>query len=383
MSFPYRNLFVLTAVMFVGLSPSAVLGQEDIRDDAVKAAASTAAANTAFTPLVPPKLPESLYSADWRFGLAQADQQSQAPPERGLVGPSKLVPSTWSDLAAFRRRRSSWGILGSSDRQTVGTTPFDLQLPSLRSALQPALQGAQAQTPPEPAHTGFKALIFETASDFNAYPRRQSAWVILGIGGAAAALGHPVDDEVNTKLAGSDAAGQFFAPGKYIGSFYAQAGVATGLYVVGRYMLPHAEGAPKTNKVSHIGFDMLRALVVSQTLTQGIKIAVRRDRPTGECCAFPSGHASATFATAAVIERHFGYRGSWPMFVIASYVATSRLHDNRHFLSDVMFGAAVGVSSGWTVVGRHRQSQFALTPVPVRGGMMVALTRQVATPDTR
>jgi membrane-associated phospholipid phosphatase len=84
-----------------------------------------------------------------------------------------------------------------------------------------------------------------------------------------------------------------------------------------------------------VGFDMVRALIVSQTLTQGIKVAVRRDRPTGECCAFPSGHASATFATAAVIERHFGYRGSWPMFLIACYVATSRLHDNRHFLSDV------------------------------------------------
>jgi membrane-associated phospholipid phosphatase len=241
------------------------------------------------------------------------------------------------------------------------------------------LQDGQAEKPAEPAHTGFKALVLETARDFKTYPRRQSTWVMLGIGGAAAALAHPVDDEVNARLAGSDAAGKFFAPGKYIGSFYTQVGVATGLYVVGRYVIPHADGAPKTNKVSHIGFDMLRALIVSQTLTQGIKIAVRRDRPTGECCAFPSGHASATFATAAVIERHFGYRGSWPMFLIASYVATSRLHDNRHFLSDVLFGGAIGVSSGWTVVGRHGRSQFALTPMPVRGGMMVAVTRESPT----
>ena len=141
-------------------------------------------------------------------------------------------------------------------------------------------------------------------------------------------------------------------------------------------MLPHAEGEPKTNKVSHIGFDMLRALIVSQPLTQGIKISVRRDRPTGECCAFPSGHASAAFATASVLERHFGYRGAWPTFLIASYVAASRLHDDRHFLSDVVFGAAVGISSGWTVVGRHGRSQYALMPVPIRGGMMIALTRE-------
>jgi len=229
---------------------------------------------------------------------------------------------------------------------------------------------------PQPAHTGLKALIFETASDFNSYPRRKSTWVILAMGGVAAAIAHPFDDEITESLAGSEAAGKFFAAGKHIGAVYTQAGVAVGLYVVGRYMLPHAEGAPRTNKVSHIGFDLLRALAVSQALTQGIKVAVRRDRPTGECCAFPSGHASAAFATASVVERHLGYRGSWPTFLIATYVATSRLHDNRHFLSDVLFGASVGISSGWTVVGRHGRSNFALTPVAVPRGMMVAFTRK-------
>src|SRR4030095_982311 len=58
------------------------------------------------------------------------------------------------------------------------------------------------QKPPEPKHTGFKALLFETASDFNSFPRRRSTWVILGIGGAAAAIAHPFDDEVNEKLVG-------------------------------------------------------------------------------------------------------------------------------------------------------------------------------------
>jgi membrane-associated phospholipid phosphatase len=56
-------------------------------------------------------------------------------------------------------------------------------------------------------------------------------------------------------------------------------------------------------------------------------------------------------------------------------VATSRLVDNRHFLSDVMMGAAVGVASGWTAVGRGGPNQFVLQPVPVQGGMMIALTR--------
>ena len=49
--------------------------------------------------------------------------------------------------------------------------------------------------------------------------------------------------------------------------------------------------------------------------------------------------------------------------------------DNRHFLSDVIFGAALGEAVGWTVVGRHGRSRYALQPVPVPGGMMIALVR--------
>jgi membrane-associated phospholipid phosphatase len=236
------------------------------------------------------------------------------------------------------------------------------------------LSEQQASQPAPPMHTGFKALIFETGNDYKSYVRRPSTWVILAIGGGAAALAHPADEKVTRDFAGSVAIGRFFTAGKWIGTDYVQAGTAVSLYMVGRYLLPHADGGPKTNKVSHLGFDMLRALIVSQSLVQGIKVAVQRARPTGECCSFPSGHSSAVFATAAVLERHLGYRGAWPTFIIASYVAASRLHDKRHFLSDVVFGSALGITSGWTVVGRHGRSSFAVAPAPTPGGMMVRIT---------
>ena len=283
----------------------------------------------------------------------------------GLLTPKPDIPAPYQ-AARLSLPQIDWLVLAADDEAFA--------LAPLR--LRDAINQQPTEQHPEPAHTGFKALVLETGSDFKAFPRRRSTWVILGIGGAAAALAHPVDDEVNDRLVGSDAVGKFFAPGKYIGSLYVQAGTAVGLYVIGRYMLPHKDGEPKTNKVSHLGFDMLRALIVSQALTQGTKYAVRRDRPDGECCAFPSGHASATFATASVLERHLGYRGAWPTFAIAAYVATSRLHDNRHFLSDVLFGGALGIASGWTVVGRHGRSNYALMPVPVKGGVMVTLMRK-------
>ena len=67
--------------------------------------------------------------------------------------------------------------------------------------------------------------------------------------------------------------------------------------------------------------------------------------------------------------------------MIASYVAASRLSDNRHFLSDVVFGSALGIASGWTVVGRHGRTEYAMEPVPVRGGVMLSLQSRPRTDD--
>jgi membrane-associated phospholipid phosphatase len=239
----------------------------------------------------------------------------------------------------------------------------------------------QAPTPPVPTHSGFGALVRETGIDFGAFPRRRSTWALLAIGGAAALASHPADDYVNEHIVGSKAAEHVFVAGKWLGSVYVQSGTAAGLYLIGRYALPRAPDGSRTNKVSHLGFDLIRAQIVSQALVQGIKYAARRDRPTGECCAFPSGHAATAFAAASVLERHFGGRAAWPTLAAASYVAASRLIDNRHFLSDVMFGASVGLAAGWTVVGRHGRSTFALAPTPVRGGMLVALIKVPATPS--
>jgi len=228
---------------------------------------------------------------------------------------------------------------------------------------------------PAPTHTGFGAFVRTTAADFMSFPRRPSTWVILGIGAGSALLAHPIDDQVNGHIAGSTTAKRFFAPGKVLGAAGTQVAASVGLYFAGRYLVPAVEGEPRTNKYSHLGYDLLRAQILSQAFIHGIKYAVRRDRPTGECCSFPSGHAATAFAAASVLERHLGYRAAWPTLLAATYVATSRLHDNRHFLSDVLFGSSIGMATGWTIVGRHGRSEYALVPMPVHGGMGIALTR--------
>jgi hypothetical protein len=276
-----------------------------------------------------------------------------------MVAASVLVSGQWTAAAASEQT--------DDDRSKFFSHLFAPEPPA-RHLRQTA---AADQAPPEPKHTGLNALVRSTVSDFAAFPRRKSTWVILAVGGAAAAAVYPFDDELNEELKEADGLRKVLKPGKYLGYGWVQAGAAISLYVIGRYAMEPDEGT-HTNKVAHLGFDLLRANIVTQALTYGIKFAVQRDRPTGECCSFPSGHASVTFASAAVLERHFGYRASWPMFLISGYVSASRLTDNRHFLSDVLFGSALGMASGWTVVGRHGRDNFALLPVPVRGGVAVA-----------
>jgi len=235
--------------------------------------------------------------------------------------------------------------------------------------------GNSNDVPSKPEHTGWATLVKDTGRDFAAFPRRKSTWTLLAIGGAAALATHPADHYVERHIVGSTTAADVFRPGRWIGSSEVQVGTAVGLWAVGRYVVAPAAGESRTNKVSHLGFDLIRAQLLTEGLVQAMKYTVRRDRPTGECCAFPSGHAASAFAAASVLERHLGYRGSWPALAAATYVATSRLVDNRHFLSDVMFGAGIGMASGWTIVGRHGRESYSLQPMPVRGGIMVALIR--------
>jgi hypothetical protein len=203
------------------------------------------------------------------------------------------------------------GILG-----TVGTAAAQETVPASDSPAATAdLQEPQAKPVPpnpEPEHTGLAAVVFKTGADFKAFPRRKSTWVILGIGGAAAALAHPADNAVNRRLK-SNAAGNFFAPGKYVGSVYVQLGTAAGLYTIGRYILPESKDGKRTNKVSHLGFDLLRAASMRCAGTARTEKRIRSRRDT-RARRLPQRRCSS--ATSATVGR--GRRSRLP--------ATSPLH---------------------------------------------------------
>ena len=106
-------------------------------------------------------------------------------------------------------------------------------------------------------------------------------------------------------------------------------------------------------------------------MTQVLKVTVDRTRPNGGGHGFPSGHASATFATAAVIARRFGWRYGSLAYAAAAYVAASRIPDRQHYPSDVIFGAALGIAGAHTVDIPARAGRLSLGAAPLRGGAMV------------
>jgi membrane-associated phospholipid phosphatase len=58
---------------------------------------------------------------------------------------------------------------------------------------------------------------------------------------------------------------------------------------------------------------------------------------------FPSGHATSLFAIACAFS-YFYPRLRWPLYLLAICVSVGRLYLDRHYVSDVLGGAVIGIA---------------------------------------
>ena len=245
-----------------------------------------------------------------------------------------------------------------------------LNSPSLATAQivagdTPAAGDSTAVRPMRLDVPAFSTLFKDTVEDFGRLPSRDSLkWV--GIGVAAAALAHPVDRRASRALSTAPMLDKVFEPGKTVGGARFQLAGALATYAIGR--------ATRSSMTTRVGTDLLQAQLLSQALTTGIKMSVRRTRPDGQQYSFPSGHASVTFASATVLQRNLGWKVGLPAYGVATYVAASRIQEKRHFLSDVAFGAAIGIIAGRTVTVGRGNRRFAVAPAATAGGAGISFT---------
>ena len=230
------------------------------------------------------------------------------------------------------------------------------------SFLTPA-DGPQATATPPPAQANGSTaarLLRDVGSDYKNFFSVENAW-ILGIGGGAALAVHPADKSVAEHFQSENLT---LHGGEVWGSELFQMPLAVGWWAIG--------SAAGSQNQAETGRDLLRAQIQAVSWTYAIKLVTNRTRPNGDPHSFPSGHASASFATAMVLQEHFGWKVGVPAFAAAGYTAYSRLAGNDHWTSDVVFGAAIGIACGRTVTVHMRRMQIA--PVALRHGAGIFVT---------
>ena len=228
--------------------------------------------------------------------------------------------------------------------------------------LVPGCMSSAAQTD-APAPPPIGAVLREMPPDLWHFISWDTG-AVLSLGGAAALIGHVWDDDLAGEIETNVSLNNAMTPGHTYGAFTVQAFVGVGLYAGGWFA--------KKERLARTGADIMRAQVLSQIYVQAIKYTAQRERPDeSNHQSFPSGHSASAFATAGVLQRHYGWKAGVPATVVAAYVATARVHDNRHYLSDVIFGAAMGIAGERTVT--LHAGRYGVTLAPIAGAHRAGL----------
>lgn len=161
----------------------------------------------------------------------------------------------------------------------------------------------------------------------------------------------------------------------------------------GLYTLPFLGGlyiyglAAKDSKSKQVALGGVQAFVMATLTSQLFKHVLHRHRPYQdkppnpylwegpfkgfEHTAFPSGHTTTAFAVATVIASAYKETIWVPIlsYTIATGVGLSRMYDNKHWASDVLIGAALGVAVGKSVFHLMDQKSALSIGISDKGGI--------------
>jgi membrane-associated phospholipid phosphatase len=130
-------------------------------------------------------------------------------------------------------------------------------------------------------------------------------------------------------------------------------------------------------------YSMLEAAGLSTVSTEFLKLAAGRSRPSETTrvddwrragTSFPSLHASTAFAIGTVFAESGSDDSRWFRRIVgygtAGITSYARLHDNIHWLSDTVAGAALGIATARFTLNRRedRARRAGLVVVPLTGG---------------
>ena len=114
---------------------------------------------------------------------------------------------------------------------------------------------------------------------------------------------------------------------------------------------------PKIPKIPKIIVSTLSAAILSGF--SGLAMIPARLAAQGT-----SASTATSFAMAAVVDERYGWKGGVPAYLAAGLIGFSEIDQQRHTVSDVVFGAALGYVIGKSIAAsRYRpDSPFKLVP---------------------
>lgn len=103
---------------------------------------------------------------------------------------------------------------------------------------------------------------------------------------------------------------------------------------------------------------LLKSEVLMATAVTLLKTGISEMRPDRSANnSVPSGHTAQAFVAATFLSEEYGQRYRWVPFLsysIASLVGGLRMANNKHYLSDVLIGAGIGILSAKIVYRTHK-----------------------------
>ena len=93
---------------------------------------------------------------------------------------------------------------------------------------------------------------------------------------------------------------------------------------------------------------LIKGQILNLGLVYILKKTLKETRPDGTAFSFPSGHTANVFAGATMLSIEYGDQYKWVPYVAygaATGVGVMRMANNKHYISDVLFGAGLGILS--------------------------------------
>ncbi|HAT75753.1 MAG TPA: PAP2 family protein [Flavobacterium sp.] len=112
-------------------------------------------------------------------------------------------------------------------------------------------------------------------------------------------------------------------------------------------------GYKPKNDFQHQTINIIVANAIGGTVFTALKHTVKEPRPDrSDDFSFPSGHTSIAFTNAALLYYEYKDSNIWYAssgFLFATATGVLRIANNKHYTSDVLAGAGIGLASGLIV----------------------------------